>query len=257
MPLFLVCDICHWDEVERWLTTSGLTILLIVALLAVAYLIFRTVFPREARSALLRRAEDRDEEMRKRTETIIGVIDRLLGLALGAQTLVRDGISGIFLLAEDQYRRGDVIRIADVTGTVEEITLRRTIIRDDDGVVHSVPNSAISVVSNYTRDFALVNLPVRVAYGEDLSRVNSVIARVGRELAADAEYSALITEPPRPWGLASVDENGVTITVRARTRPSARWEIAAELRRRLADAFVAEGVHVPFPQLKPEERASG
>ena len=284
MTTFLVCDICDWDEVESWLTTSGLTILLIVGLLALAYLVFRTMFPRIARATLLRRAEGRDEEMQKRTDTIIGVIDRSLGLALllvavvtilpelgvnitaivtglgitglalalGAQTLVRDGISGIFLLAEDQYRRGDVIRIADVTGTLEEITLRRTIIRDDDGVVHSVPNGSIGVVSNYTRDFARVNVQVRVAYGEDLSRVASVIDHVGAELAKDKRYAQLITDSPKAGRVESVGDAGVTITVTTRTKPSARWEIAAELRRRLADAFLAEGVRVPFPTVAQE-----
>ncbi len=170
-----------------------------------------------------------------------------LALALGAQALVRDTISGVFLLAENQYRKGDVIRIADVTGTVEEITLRRTIIRDEDGVVHSVPNGAISVVSNYTRDFARVNLEVRVAYGEDLTRVSEVIERVGGELAAEAHYRRLISEAPKAVRIESVGDAGVSITVSARTRPAARWEVAAELRRRLADAFVAEGVRVPFP----------
>ena len=170
-----------------------------------------------------------------------------LAVALGSQALVRDAINGVFLLAEDQYRKGDVIRIADVTGTVEDITLRRTIIRDEDGVVHSVPNGAISVVSNYTRDFARVNVDVRVAYGEDLARVNDVIERVGRELAAEAHFKRLISESPKAARVESVGDAGVTVTVTARTRPAARWEVAGELRRRLVEAFLAEGVRVPFP----------
>jgi len=169
-----------------------------------------------------------------------------LALALGAQALVRDAINGIFLLAEDQYRRGDVIRIAEVTGTVEDLTLRRTIIRDQDGVVHSVPNGSIGVVSNYTRDYALVNVGVRVAYGEDLKRVESVVAGVARQLAEDARFRSMIVDMPRVAGVESVEEGGVTVTVTTRTRPSARWDIAGEMRRRLAEAFVAEGVRVPF-----------
>src|SRR3970282_1876949 len=101
-----------------------------------------------------------------------------LALALGAQALVRDTINGMFILFEDQYRKGDVVRIADITGAVEEITLRRTLVRDQDGVLHSVPNGSISVVSNFTRDYAQVNLEVRVAYGEDLSRVAEVMVRL-------------------------------------------------------------------------------
>ncbi|MDO8616597.1 MAG: mechanosensitive ion channel family protein [Dehalococcoidia bacterium] len=281
MPL-LTSD---WDEFQDWLTRSGKDILIIAGILLAAYVLFRALFPRVARAAIMRGGHPADDEMERRANTIIGVIDRTAGLAvlliglvtilpelginitaivtglgvtglalaLGAQLLVRDAINGIFLLAEDQYRRGDVIRIADVTGTVEEITLRRTIIRDDDGVVHSVPNGSISVVSNYTRDFARVNLPVRVSYGEDLARVSAVVEQVGRELTADSRYGPLLTQSPRTCGVEEVGESGVTLTVTAETRPAARWEVAAELRRRLADAFLAQGIRVPFPTLPGDE----
>jgi len=273
---FLIAD---WDEFETWLEHSGKDILLIAALAAAAYLLFHAIFPRLLRTAVLRGVARPDEETQKRIDTLVAVADRTVALvafvlaaitilpeaginitalvtgvgitglavALGTQALVRDAVNGIFLLAENQYRKGDVIRIADVTGTVEEITLRRTIIRDEDGVVHSVPNGAISVVSNYTRDFAQVNVDVRVSYGEDLSRVNALIDRVGRELAAEAHYKRLISDVPKAARIESVGDAGVTVTVSARTRPSARWEVAGELRRRLADAFVAEGIRVPFP----------
>jgi len=273
---FLIAD---WDEIENWLEHSGKEILIIAALALAAYLLFRALFPRLLRAAILRGVAKPDEETQKRIDTLVAVAERSVGLvafvlaaitilpeagvnitaivagfgitglavALGAQALVRDAINGVFLLAENQYRKGDVIHIADVTGTVEDITLRRTIIRDEAGVVHSVPNGVISVVSNYTRDYAQVNLEVRVAYGEDLTKVAEVIDRVGRELAAEAHYKRLISEAPRAARIESVGDAGVTITVSARTRPSARWEVTAELRRRLADAFVTEGVRVPFP----------
>src|SRR3990172_1533286 len=199
-----------WDEIKD----RAPDVAFIVVVLLLAFALFRAIFPRVARTAMMRGGHPPDEEMAKRADTIIGVVDRTAGigvmligaitimqevgvditaivtglgitglaLALGAQALVRDGINGIFLLAEDQYRRGDVIRVADVTGTVEDITLRRTIIRDEDGVVHSVPNGSISVVSNFTRDFARVNVPVRVAYGEDLSKVTAAVARVAAGL---------------------------------------------------------------------------
>ena len=282
MP-FLIAD---WDEIENWLEHSGKEILIIAALAAGAYLLFRALFPRLLRAAILRGVARPDEETQKRIDTLVAVAERTAGLvafvlaiitilpeagvnitaivagfgitglavALGAQALVRDAINGVFLLAENQFRKGDVIRVADLTGTVEEITLRRTVIRDEDGVVHSIPNGAISVVSNYTRDYAQVNLEVRVAYGEDLSKVTQVIDRVGRELAADARFAALMSEAPKAARIESVGDTGVIITVSARTRPSARWDMAAELRRRLADAFVAEGVRVPFP---PHVVASG
>jgi small conductance mechanosensitive channel len=176
-----------------------------------------------------------------------------LAIALGTQALVKDAISGIFLLAEDQYRRGDFIRIADVSGTVEDLTLRRTIIRDQDGVVHSVPNGSITVVSNYTRDFALVNVPVRVAYGEDLARVESVAAGVGREIANSPRFKGSVVDMPRVTAVESVEGGAVILTVATRTQPAVRWDVAAELRRRLADAFVSAGIKVPFPSVGPED----
>jgi len=270
-----------WDDVKD----EGPAILLIVGLLIVASALFRAIFPRVARTAILRGASAPDEEMDKRADTIIHVVQRTAGvavlliglitilhevgvditaivtglgitglaLALGAQTLVKDGINGIFLLAEDQYRTGDVVRIADVTGTVESISLRRTIVRDDDGVVHSVPNGSINVVSNYTRDFARVNVKVQVAYGEDLARVNQIVERAGKELAADPSFRDLIIDPPLPGYVESIGDGGVTVLVSARARPSARWEVAAEMRRRLAEAFVREGVRVPFASVKTDE----
>jgi small conductance mechanosensitive channel len=274
-----------WDKIEDWLTRTGADILIIIAVFAAAYVVFRAVFPRVARAAILRGASAPDEEMERRASTIIDVIDRSAGLAvvllaaitvlqevdvditaivtglgitglalaLGAQALVRDGINGIFLLAEDQYRAGDVVRIADVTGTVEAISLRRTIVRDEDGVVHSVPNGSINVVSNYTRDYARVNLAVHVAYGENLSRVTAVVERVGREMVTDPRYGEMLTEAPTANRVESVAEGGVTMTVSARTRPSARWEVEGELRRRLVDAFVAEGIRVPFTKASSDE----
>jgi small conductance mechanosensitive channel len=267
-----------WDEIKD----RAPDVAVIIVVLLLAYALFRAIFPRVARTAMMRGAHPPDEEMAKRADTIIGVVDRTAGigvmligaitimqevgvditaivtglgitglaLALGAQALVRDGINGIFLLAEDQYRRGDVIKIADVTGTVEDISLRRTIIRDEDGVVHSVPNGSIGVVSNYTRDYAQVNVPVRVSYGEDLERVRIVAEAVGKELASDAQLGGLITEAPTLKAVESVGEQGVEVTVTARTRPAARWEVAAELRRRLAEAFIREGIQVPFQTLE-------
>jgi small conductance mechanosensitive channel len=272
-----------WDDVKD----EGPAILLIVAVLIAASALFRAIFPRLARTAILRGATAPDEEMDKRADTIIHVVQRSAGvavlliglitilnevgvditaivtglgitglaLALGAQTLVRDGINGIFLLAEDQYRTGDVVRIADVTGTVESISLRRTIVRDDDGVVHSVPNGSINVVSNYTRDFARVNVKVQVAYGEDLTRLNQVVEKVSKELVADSRFREMIIDPPAPGYVESIGDGGVTVVVSARARPSARWEVAAEMRRRLAEALVREGVRVPFTTAAPEAAA--
>src|SRR3990172_4509397 len=246
-----------WDDLSDWLAGDGARILGVVAVALLIDLAIHRIVPHALRLAIERQMKDASpEEVDQRLLTLAGVnITAIvtgfgitgLALALGAQALVRDTINGTFLLVEDQYRKGDVVRIAEITGAVEEITLRRTLIRDQDGVLHSITNGTISVVSNFTRDYSQANLEVRVAYGEDLSRVAEVIDRVGRELASDAHYKPLISEAPRTARVESVGDAGVAVTVSSRTKPAARWEVAAELRRRLVDAFVTEGVRVPFP----------
>jgi small conductance mechanosensitive channel len=275
MNFFLAND---WDEFQDWLSRSGKDILIIVGLLVAAYIAFRAIFPPVARRAIVGANKD-DPELVRRADTIVGVIERsaafvfmLIGLltilpeigvdvtalvaglgitglaiALGAQTLVRDGISGVFLLAEDQYRTGDVVNIAGVTGTVEAITLRRTIVRDVDGVVHSVPNGAISVVANYTRDYAAINLPVQVSYGEDLGKVADVVARVGAEMKAHEHLGSKLLEAPALGNVDRVGSDGITVVVTAKVTPEARWEVTNDLKRRLAEAFLASGIHVPYP----------
>lgn len=274
-----------WDNTEHWLRHSGAHIGGILAVLFVAYVIFRAVFPRIAKAAMMRGAHPPDEEMNRRSDTIIGVIDGSarvvffvlalvtilpefgveivaivtglgiggLALALGSQAVVKDAVNGIFLLAEDQYRTGDVVTIAEVTGTVEAITLRRTILRDEDGVVHSVPNGSIGVVSNRTRDYAQVNVDVRVSYGEDLAKVRRVVEDVGGVMAGDSAIGSLLLEPPRVRRIDSVDDGAVTITISARARPAARWQVESELRQRLAEAFLREKVQVPFPVYAPDQ----
>jgi small conductance mechanosensitive channel len=274
-----------WDKIEEWLKANGTDILIVIGVLLIAYLVFRSIFPPIVRAAMLRGSATPDEEMEKRANTIVGVVDSTikiiviviglitilaefgvnvtaiitglgiggLALALGSQQIVRDTINGIFLLAEDQYRTGDVVTISAVTGTVEAITLRRTILRDENGVVHIVPNGSITVVSNHTRDYAIVNVEVRVSVGEDVSKVQALIGEIGQAMAQDERLSLLITQPPTMNRVESVGDQGVAITVTARTKPTARWEVAGELRRRLAEAFVDASINVPYPVLKPDE----
>jgi small conductance mechanosensitive channel len=276
-----------WDEIEAWLKANGTDVLIILAVALIVRYLFRRVFPHVARAAIMRGAHPPDEEMSRRANTIISVLehgfDLLLGiivtvtiltefgidvtalvaglgitglaLAMGSQQFVRDAINGIFLMAEDQYRQGDVVTIAGVTGTVEMITLRRTVIRDNDGVVYSVPNGSITVVSNHTRDYAVVNVQVRVAVGEDMERVRRAIQEAGREMGAAPGFSDLLTEAPSGYRVESIDENGTTITVSARAKPAARWDVAADLRQRLSDAFLRNGIRVPYPVLSEDEAA--
>lgn len=174
----------------------------------------------------------------------LGVVGIAIGF--GGQALVRDIISGLLILLEDQYRVGDVIRIATVTGTVEEINLRRTMLRDMDGVVHSVPNGEVRISSNLTREKGKVNMDIPVAYGTDIDKVREVIDGVGAELAGDGVYGPMITEAPKMLRVEGFQELGVLVKLTGATRPGKHWEVAGELRRRLLIAFTQAGIGLPY-----------
>jgi small conductance mechanosensitive channel len=165
-----------------------------------------------------------------------------IAIGLGAQSLVRDVIAGLFILLENQFGRGDVVSIAGVSGLVEDVNLRRTLLRDQDGALHAVPNGSITVSTNLTRTWSRVNTLVRVAESEDLDRVFVVINRVGEELARDSAWSASILDAPKALGVEGFADSGVDIRIQGETRPNRQWDITRELRLRLKKAFDAEGI---------------
>ena len=173
-----------------------------------------------------------------------------LAIGFGAQSLVKDLLAGLFIIMENQYRVGDVVKIADVAGLVEDINLRRTVLRDLDGIVHVVPNGEIRVASNFTKEWSRVNLNVSVAYGEDLDRVIPVINRVGKELAEDPEWAPLILKPPQVLRVDNLGESGVDIKILGDTKPIRQWDVMGELRKRLKKAFDEEGIEIPWPHTK-------
>ena len=170
-----------------------------------------------------------------------------IAIGFGAQSLVRDIISGIFILLEDQYRVGDVARVAGVAGLVEDINLRRTTLRDLDFIQHIIPNGEIRVASNFTKEKSRVNINISVAYKEDLDRVMEVIARVGQEMSDDPEYGPLITDPLKPLRVDAFEDSGIAIKVLGETKPIQQWTVAGEFRRRIKRAFDEEGIEIPFP----------
>ncbi len=170
-----------------------------------------------------------------------------LAIGFGAQSLVRDVLAGMFILFENQFDEGDVVNIAGIGGTVQRINLRRTILRDIDGIVHTIPNGQIQVASNLTRSFARVNLNVSVGYGEDLDRVRAVIDAVGAELAADPDWSEKILEAPSVLRVNKLGDSGIELKVLGTTRPMMQWEVTGELRQRIKQRFDREGIEIPFP----------
>ncbi|MEX0684153.1 MAG: mechanosensitive ion channel family protein [Dehalococcoidia bacterium] len=257
-----------------------MTILAIAIFVFVAIALVNFFAPRLVKVATRRRLAGKpDEEIQQATETLTHVFTRtggtlllvlgfftslpemginigpliagvgVVGIAVGfgAQSLVKDIIAGMFILLDNQYGKGDVVRIAGTTGLVEDVGLRRTVMRDLDGIVHYVPNGQITVTSNFTQEFSRVNLNVRVAYTEDLDRAMAVINRVGEELAADPEWKDLIITAPKCLRVDAFGDSGIDIKIVGDVQPIRQWEVMGELRRRLKRRFDEEGIEIPFP----------
>jgi len=163
----------------------------------------------------------------------------IVGLAIGfgAQTLVKDVITGFFILLENQYDLGDTIKIAGVTGTVEEMSLRRTLLRDANGTVHSVPNSEIKIVSNLTRDWSQVSLTVAVDYSEPSDRVIKLLREVGEELRSDPDFGNSVVGDPEVPGIERVQGPEVDYLMLTKVRPGQQYAVSRELRRRIKECF--------------------
>jgi small conductance mechanosensitive channel len=174
----------------------------------------------------------------------------IVGIAVGfgAQSLVKDYFNGALILLENQFSKGDVVSIAGVTGTVEDFSLRRTTVRDIDGVLHTVPNSEIKVASNRTRVWARINLDVTVAYGTNVDKATHVVDEVGLRLTADPRWAPEIMETPAVARVADLGEYGITLKVLGKVNAPSQPAIAGELRRRLLAAFTANGIELPRPQ---------
>jgi len=178
-----------------------------------------------------------------------------LAISFGAQSLVRDLISGLFILIENQFGVGDVIRVGDASGRVEKMTLRIVVMRDLHGVVHVVPNGEITRVSNLTRAYSRAVLEIRVSYREDVDRVMDVLRDVGRALWNDPEWRPLISEEPVVPGIESFGDSAIHVRMMATTLPLKQWDVARELRRRIKRRFDEEGIEIPvaYRMLGPPE----
>ena len=175
----------------------------------------------------------------------LGVVGIAVGF--GAQTLIRDWLAGIFVVLENQYSEGDVVRIGGVEGVVESFSLRRTTLRDLDGTVHSVPNGHVTVASNLTRLWARVNLDISVAYDTDIDAATDLINRVGEEMQSDEEWGPRLLEAPKVMRVSALADSAVTLKVLGQVRAAEQWAVAGELRKRILAAFSSGGVEIPFP----------
>lgn len=273
-------DLSATERIDDWLLTNGLRIAFIAVVAVLLYLAVRYLVPRVVREGVRRQMEGAPEvEIQKRSDTLVHVIRWAgsilivlwavftslpqfgidvtpliagigiggIALGFGAQSLVKDVINGLFILAENQYAKGDVVTVAGISGLVENVTLRRTILRDLDGIVHSIPNSEIAISSNFTKEWSRVNMNVTVSYSESLDHVIEVINRVGKELAEDPEFGPLIIDPPHVLRVDAFEERGIALKIIGDTQPIQQWTVMGELRRRLKQAFDAEGIEIPYP----------
>ncbi|CUQ65672.1 MAG: mechanosensitive ion channel family protein [Nitrospira sp.] len=170
-----------------------------------------------------------------------------LAIGFGAQSLVKDVISGFFILLEDSIAVGDVVEIAGVSGLVEEVKLRSIRLRDVSGSVHVVPNGIVDRVKNMTKGFSFYVFDVGVAYKEDVDRVMAVLVEIAEELRADPLYAEDILEPLEMLGVDRFDDSAVIIRCRIKTMPSKQWRVGREMNRRIKKTFDAKGIEIPFP----------
>lgn len=172
-----------------------------------------------------------------------------LAIGFGSQSLVKDYFSGFFILLEDQIRKGDVIKVGDLAGQVEDLTLRHVRLRDYEGNVHFIPNNLITVVTNMSRHFAYAVIDVGVGYGEKLDKVFEVMQDVGEELRGCPAFSERILEDLELAGVERWDDSAVILRCRFKVAPLEQWSVRREFLRRLKGAFDTHGVEIPFPQV--------
>ncbi len=270
-------------SMTTWVLAHGSRIGLI-ALLAVA-VIFAVGrgLPRAVKSLVVRKAPGQpEEEVRKRAETLgsflvtvaeifvmgiavfmilsqlgIDIAPILTGVGVagiaigfGAQTLVKDYLAGLFVIMEDQYRVGDVVTVAGISGLVEQIDLRRTVLRDLDGIQHIVSNGEIRTASNFTKEVSRVNLNISVSYATDLDHAIEVTNRVCSELAVDPKWAPLITKTPEVLRVDKLGDSGIDLKILGETKPIRQWDVMGELRKRIKRAFDEERIEIPWPHTK-------
>ena len=267
-----MADLFSTDELTGLLIGSGVIILLGIGLYWLALRVGHR---------LVTKAAGRDEESEARAETLWMVSRRVVLLVIvitgilllfqvwgfsltpflamgtvlaaavgfGAQDLVKDFIGGFFIVTEDQFHIGDTVTIAGTTGTVQDIQLRVTVLRDVEGNVHFVPNGQITVASNFTSQFAQPLIDVGISYESDVDHVLAVMKRVLDELADDPAFSSKIRADSEIMGVNKLDDSAVVIRGRMTTSAEDRWAVRREALRRIKKAFDAEGVTIAYPQV--------
>lgn len=267
------------EQALTWLREHGLTILLIVVVSVLAYYLLG-VLTRTLSRRIQALDDVEDSELDRRTKTIFRVVHStgvvviistaimmiltelgvaitpvlasvgFVGLAfgLGAQTLVKDMIAGLFILIEDHYTVGDVVEIGGITGTVEHMTLRATEMRDLYGTVHIIPNGEIRVVANKSRDWSRAIVDVSVTYEEDVDTAVQTLQEIGEAMAEHKMMGLLLQEPAVVTGVEGLEDWAVRLRIMVKTMPNAQWEVQRYLRRQIRIIFAEKGLELAFPR---------
>lgn len=267
------------DQIQQWFIDHGLMILAIIALAALAYFLLGILVRFVGYRAKSLSTEDHSA-LDKRIATIsdvlysaglvvilatalvmvlqevgvpiapllasVGVVG--LALGLGAQTLVKDVISGLFIVLENQYMVTDVIEVNGIVGNVEEMTLRATTLRDASGTLYVIPNGEIRIVANRTRDWSRAIVDVGIAYDADVDRALTVLQAIGDDMAASEEVGPLLLESPQVTGIEGLDDWAVRLRLMVKTKPNEQWEVQRYLRRRVRLEFADQGIDLAFPR---------
>lgn len=180
-----------------------------------------------------------------------GVVGIIVGF--GAQSAIKDFLAGIFIIAENQYRVGDIVSLhvagKDISGIVEDITIRITRLRDLDGNLHTIQNGEARIVTNQSFGYANVNVDIRVPYEADIDKIEEIINKVGEEMQSDEMWAPHIFEPIQFFRVDGFEDSAVRVKAFGKVEPAMQWDIAGEFRRRLKKSFEKQGIAVPYPQI--------
>ncbi len=267
------------DKILNWVVTELPSIIILLVVVLIALRILKIALNRLGKIILKRSHSHKDTEAEKRINTLMGIVRGItkiliwaifimtllkkfgidigpilasagiIGLAVGfgAQELVRDVISGFFILLENQVRTGDVAIINGTGGLVEKIEMRTVTLRDFSGVVHVFQNGKINTLSNMTKEWSAMVFDVGVAYKEDVDQVSKIMKEVGEDLKNDSEFGPKIIEGLEVFGLDQFGDSAIVIKARLKTKPIEQWTVGREYRRRLKYAFDEKNIEIPFP----------
>ena len=266
-------------ELQGWIINHGPKIITIVVLTWILLKFMNTVLSKLIRKTIPRGSFSTAGEEEKRENTLIKISQNffsilvwvvaiiaimsefgipiaplitgagILGVAVGfgSQSLVKDVITGLFIIAENQYRIGDYICIGDYCGTVEDMTLRITKLRHRNGTIHYVPNSQIKIASNKSKDYSKVDFKIGVGYNTNIDKLEKIINKVGQELAAEPAYSKFIIDAPKFLRIDDFGDYSINVHINGKVLPKKQYIVTGEMRRRIKKLFEQHGIEIPYP----------